>query len=61
MSPKKHAIQAELFGVSEAEDVKQRIKELDALIANALKRKLYDKAKELTEQQETLLKKLVDP
>jgi hypothetical protein len=61
MKPKKQVIQGELFGLSEAEHVRQQIKELDALIARALKQKEFLKAKELTEKQELLLQKLVDP
>ena len=60
MSPKKQTIQVELFGLSEAENTKQQIRELDQLIAKAVKQKNYPKAKELTERQEKLLQLLVE-
>lgn len=61
MAIKKQPVQAELFGVSEIEEVKQQIRELDQMISRALKQKKYQQAKDLTGQQEALLQKLVDP
>jgi hypothetical protein len=60
MNPRKQAIQGELFGLSEVEHVRQQIRELDSLIAKAVKQKEFLKAKELTEKQEALLQKLVE-
>ncbi len=60
MSPRKQAVQGELFGRSDAENARLQIRELDALISKAMKQKEFLKAKELTEKQEKLLQKMVD-
>jgi len=59
MRRKQHAVQRELFGISKTNELQHRIKELEAEIARALKSGDYQKAKELTTSQETLINELV--
>jgi len=60
MRSKKQSVQEELFGLSETENARQQIRELDRLISKAVKQKEYAKAKDLTERQEMLLQHLVE-
>jgi len=60
MKRKKQDVQGDLFGVSEQERLRQKIKELDQHIASSLKRKEFAKAKAFTAEQEMLLQHLVD-
>jgi ketosteroid isomerase-like protein len=60
MKRKKEDVQGDLFGVSEQENLRQKIRELDQHIAAALKRKDFQKAKAFTAEQETLLQRMVD-
>jgi hypothetical protein len=52
--------QQELFDGSSAEKIRRRVKELDAEIEKALKRKDFIRARSLTDQQSGLLKELLD-
>lgn len=53
-------IQEELFEKDRIEKLRQKIKELDREIANALKEKNFTHAKALTMQQSQLLQELMD-
>ena len=57
---RKNAAQKELFETSRAEELDRRVKELDKLISNALKRNDYEKAKEWTNEQESIIQELVE-
>ncbi len=52
--------QEELFGTDKAQYLKQRVKELDADIAKAMKGKDFAKAKRLTDQQSGMLQELLN-
>ena len=52
--------QEELFGASQIQDLKRKVKELDSEISRAMKKKDFVKAKSLTNQQSKLLKELLD-
>lgn len=60
MRPRKHAQQVHLFETPRSLELKERIRELDLRIAAALKRGEYDRARELTREQEELIQELVD-
>ena len=53
------AAQENLFGSSRSREMWSRVKELDTLIARALKENDYDRAKKLTDQQARLIQELV--
>ncbi len=59
MKKNRDAVQRDLFEKPE-EDLRRKVRELDRLIAGALKRKEYDKAKSLTSRQEELIRTLVE-
>jgi len=59
MKRRRGAFQEDLFESSEVQEMQRRIRELDNLIARAMKTKQYDEAKALTAQQEDLLQKLM--
>ncbi len=52
--------QGDLFETPQPQELRRRVRELDALISKALKKGEYDKAKDLTEQQKKLIQELVD-
>jgi hypothetical protein len=52
--------QEELFGSSKVQNLKRKVKELDAEIGTAVRKKDFTKAKTLTAQQSNLLKELID-
>jgi hypothetical protein len=52
--------QQELFDGSSADKIRRRVKELDAEIEKALKRKDFVRARSLTDQQSGLLRELLD-
>ncbi|HHS12522.1 MAG TPA: hypothetical protein ENN03_02005 [bacterium] len=51
--------QGDLFGMEPLKALRQKIHDLDGSISKALKSRDYSKAKQLTEEQEKLLKELV--
>lgn len=53
-------VQENLFDVSRPEVLRRRVRELDLLIAKALRKNNYDKARALTEEQKRNLQELVD-
>lgn len=59
MKMRKKSHQEDLFGPTPGQALQRRIKELDVEIASAMKRKEFDKARELTLQQEGLLREMV--
>jgi hypothetical protein len=52
--------QQELFDAPSGEKARRRVKELDAEIETALKRKDFTRARSLTDMQSELLKQLLD-
>ncbi|MBN1783257.1 hypothetical protein JW948_19135 [bacterium] len=52
--------QESLFGTSEMEGLRHRIKDMDAQISHALKNNDYAKAKKLTDQQAELLQAMLE-
>jgi len=56
----KRPVQTNLFDAAEPDYNKQRIHELDSLIRKALKKNDYASAKKYTDEQRTLLNKLVN-
>jgi uncharacterized membrane protein (DUF106 family) len=52
--------QENLFGLTEIEALKRRIKELDQQISSALKKGDYTNAKNLTDRQAELLQKVLE-
>ena len=52
--------QKELFGSSRIQELQERIRELDVLIAKALKHNHYDKAKVLSDEQKGIIQELVE-
>jgi len=53
------AIQEDLFESSRFQELRRRVRELDLLIARALKKSDYDQAKEFTDQQAKIIQELV--
>jgi len=53
------AIQEDLFESSRFQELRRRVRELDLLIARALKKSDYDQAKEFTDQQAQIIQELV--
>ena len=51
--------QGDLFETSKIKEMQERVKELDRLISNAMKKKQYKDAKSYTDEQEKLIQKLV--
>jgi len=60
MTDHRVAIQEDLFESSRVPELRRRVRELDTLISRALKQANYDRAKELTEQQKTIIQELVE-
>ncbi|MCK5146943.1 hypothetical protein KAR48_09310 [bacterium] len=60
MRRKRSAGQGDLFAVTNQQDTQNRIRELDKLIASALKKNDYQAAKNLTQEQEILIQKMVE-
>jgi len=52
-------IQEDLFESSRSLELRRQIQELDRLIAREMKKKQFEKAKELTQKQESLIQELV--
>ncbi len=52
-------LQEDLFESPGPKELRRRVKELDELIARALKENDYEKARELTGQQEAIIQELV--
>ena len=59
MNKKSYGMQSNLFGESKTKELQHKVKDLDLQIARALKNKEFQKAKELTKQQETFIQELV--
>jgi len=57
---RKNPLQTYLFEKSEIQNDRERIAELDNLIKKALRKNDYDSAKLFTEEQRSLLNKLVN-
>ncbi len=53
------AVQEDLFESSRFQELRRRVKELDLLIARALRKSDYVRAKELTDQQSKVIQELV--
>ena len=53
------SVQEDLFDVSKPQSLRRRIRELDRLIAKAMKRNDYEQAKSLTEEQKRFIQELV--
>jgi len=53
------AVQEDLFESSRLQELRRRVKELDLLIARALRKSDYVRAKELTNQQSKVIQELV--
>jgi hypothetical protein len=51
--------QEDLFEKSRSRELQIRVKELDYLIAQAIKRSDFNQARELTEQQKSIIQELV--
>ncbi len=60
MRKRHQADQEDLFGLSEVESLKRKIKELDRQITRALKENDYTTARKLTSQQAELLQAMVE-
>jgi hypothetical protein len=56
---KGNGYQADLFDIPPAEELKNRIRELDRLISRSMKKGDFKTAKNLTDEQERLIKQLV--
>lgn len=54
------ADQQNLFGFSEPEVMRRRVKELDREIASAMKQKHFERAKAMADEQAALIRKLVE-
>ncbi|HDQ44027.1 MAG TPA: hypothetical protein ENN17_00835 [bacterium] len=52
--------QQNLFGLSEPEVMRRRVRALDREIAAAMKSRRYDQAKQMAEEQAVLIKQLVE-
>jgi hypothetical protein len=59
MSPRRHDGQADLFHTSRPRELQSRVKELDRLIARAIKSGDFHRARALTEEQKMLIQELV--
>ena len=59
MKNSRMAFQEDLFESSGPKELKRQVRELDDLIARALKENNYKRAKELTTRQETIIRELV--
>ena len=53
-------VQESLFEVAGPRQMRRRVKELDVLISRAMKQDRYDQARELTQQQADILRKLME-
>ena len=60
MTSRPLAVQEDLFESSEVPELRRRVRELDKLILRALKHDNYERAKELTEQQKSIIQELVN-
>ncbi len=54
------ADQQNLFGFSEPEVIRRRVKDLDREIASAMKQKQFERAKQITDEQAELIRQLVE-
>ena len=54
-----HHVQEDLFQ-SSGDDVRRRVRELDSKIASALKKKKFDEARKLSDEQKKLIRQLVE-
>lgn len=52
--------QGDLFDTPKPQELRRRVRELDSMIAKALKKNEYETAKSLTDQQKELIQQLVD-
>ncbi len=59
MKNSRMALQEDLFESSGPKELKRQVRELDELIARALKENNYKRAKELTTRQEAIIQELV--
>lgn len=59
MNRRRNTRQADLFDAPRTLELKERVRALDRQIAAALKKDDYDKARELTKEQEGLIQELV--
>ena len=59
MRRRSRAVQEDLFG-SSGEDLRREVRDLDERIANALRKKDFSLARELTARQEKIIKTLVE-
>lgn len=53
-------VQESLFEITGPRKMRRRVKELDVLISRAMKQDKYDQARELTQQQADIIRKLVE-
>lgn len=53
-------VQENLFEVTGPRQMRRRVKELDVLISRAMKQDKYDQARDLTQQQADIIRKLVE-
>jgi hypothetical protein len=53
-------VQENLFETTGPRQMRRRVKELDMLISRAMKQDRYDQARELTQQQADIIRKLVE-
>ena len=60
MRKKQISRQGDLFQPEDHDFTQQRVRDLDILIARALKKRDFKSAKTLTAEQETLIQQLVD-
>jgi len=51
--------QGDLFGTNKIKELKERVKELDDLISQAVKKNQYQDAKSFTEEQKKIIQELV--
>ena len=59
MKRQRNRQQVDLFDAPKSLEIKERVRELDRQISGALKKNDYDKAKEMTKEQEGLIQELV--
>ncbi|NQT27932.1 hypothetical protein HQ585_21420 [candidate division KSB1 bacterium] len=52
--------QGDLFGISEPETMRQRVKDLDSLISKSIKKKDFSAAKTMADEQASLIRQLVE-
>lgn len=59
MKRQRNRQQVDLFDAPKSLEIKERVRDLDRQISSALKKNEYDKAKEMTKEQEDLIQELV--